>query len=97
MNKRLILISTLVFVFAFSFVLTFDASAKSEECKYDPQYCCTYETWCGTEGWGSWVMTTCIDPLGREYRCRECRYLVPGQPYYNPCCDYRAAAGCPSN
>lgn len=86
MKKKYVLItSALVFVFAFSLVLTLDTSAAK---KCEPRYCCTYTTSCGTTGWGSWLTTTCYDEMGKPYSCTICTSRN------NPCCIMRPAAAC---
>ena len=94
MKKYFPLVLTLVFVFAFSFGLTLEVTAFSKAQDPGPVICCTYTTWCGTTGYGSWVWETCYDPQGKPYPCKVCRFLLPNNPNYNPGCIYAPAGGC---
>jgi len=86
MKKLMLLGIIFTLVFVFSLALTVELFAFEEPSDPLPggPDCCTYTTWCGSVGHGSWVHGECW--------C----WLPPSSPYYNPKCTYQCAANCPA-
>ena len=93
------IIFTLVFVFTLALTLELYAFGSNPIEDPDPPpgggNCCTYYTWCGSEGHGSLVPVKYYDPKGIPYWVLECRWDVqPSSPYYNIKCVYEVADAC---